>query len=390
MMRHEGREHPDTPTLSHISVPARITMGCMFSRSITEGQRAEISGFLRSRCAGPRRYALIGSFTMPLAEVSGAHIDAVCDAAHSVKLEETLHRSSLETEVVLTFGARHDAALSQHELNQHEDPDFPFYRWEILDGDGGCLLVQRFTHFIDTGTATSVQWHLDTALKALGSDEFSHAPRFRAKPTLVFHERAAAEARRAQLQAARLTTEILELAEVAAASERRAEIERWQKQWLSRTGRIHVEGVMRPGALSEAGFLGPTERLDAVSREDASTLSSLGITASQLADRLREIVGEAIRRERSGSDLCYHTIANFRVRIHQYRGFQGCPWSCDDEPEWSSIDFSIENIRTGARLGGPGLIVHLIAEHGFFERAGTPYRVDPRQAANVLELPGSR
>lgn len=61
---------------------------------------------------------------MPPAETSGAHIHAICGAAPSIEIEDTLHTSSLDTEVVLTFGARHDAALSRHELSKYESPIF--------------------------------------------------------------------------------------------------------------------------------------------------------------------------------------------------------------------------------------------------------------------------
>ncbi len=46
----------------------------------------------------------------------------------------------------------------------------------------------------------------------------------------------------------------------------------------------------------------------------------------------------------------------------------------------------IDNRRTGKPLDGPGLIVHLIAEHGFFEGRESPYRVDPRAAIDVQEM----
>ena len=41
---------------------------------------------------------------------------------------------------------------------------------------------------------------------------------------------------------------------------------------------------------------------------------------------------------------------------------------------------------TGSDLSGPGLIVHLIRAHGFFEGFHSPSRVDPRALARVLEL----
>jgi hypothetical protein len=113
----------------------------------------------------------------------------------------------------------------------------------------------------------------------------------------------------------------------------------------------------------------------------------LGVTAADIAGRLREIVGEAIRWSREDvRNQGGVTIGQFHVRIQQWMGFQECPWHCEDEPRWASIDFTIKNLRSGETLEGPGLIVHLIDKHGFFEGRESPYRVDPAQAAKVLEL----
>jgi hypothetical protein len=49
-------------------------------------------------------------------------------------------------------------------------------------------------------------------------------------------------------------------------------------------------------------------------------------------------------------------------------------------------DWQITNRRTGQKLEGPDLIVHLIGAHNFFEGHGTSYRVDPRELAALLEL----
>lgn len=64
-------------------------------------------------------------------------------------------------------------------------------------------------------------------------------------------------------------------------------------------------------------------------------------------------------------------------------GYQTCPWDCSS-CLWSDLDFRIENERVGGVLKGPGLIVHLIREHQFFEGSESPYRVDPMRLVQVL------
>lgn len=56
---------------------------------------------------------------------------------------------------------------------------------------------------------------------------------------------------------------------------------------------------------------------------------------------------------------------------------------------YSDLDFLVINRGTGEYMQGPGLVVHLIRDHHFFEGTGSPYRVDPETAARVLGLLGA-
>ena len=182
-----------------------------------------------------------------------------------------------------------------------------------------------------------------------------------------------------------------------------------------------LERRMRPGAYSVMGFLGQTESLETVVAEDSKTLKTLGISHEQLADALEHVLrcvadqrdklleGDLPEyRKREGEslvpDLCHaesiprFTVDNLpntdvayivgsqlQVFIAQYRGLQECPWGCEYE-HWSSFDFLILNRQSCTCVTGPGLIVHLIREHHFFEGLESPYRVDPAEVVQVLEL----
>jgi hypothetical protein len=75
----------------------------------------------------------------------------------------------------------------------------------------------------------------------------------------------------------------------------------------------------------------------------------------------------------------------FQVFIRLYRGFQDCPWGGKHD-YWSSFTFLILNRQSGKFVTCPGLIVHLIRKHHFFEGIETPFRVNPARIAEVLEL----
>lgn len=151
-----------------------------------------------------------------------------------------------------------------------------------------------------------------------------------------------------------------------------------------------VEGRMRPGRFSQTGFLGPAESLQQVLESDARTLEELGLSADLLADRLGGLLAAALDSPDSAT-----TIGPCRIRIQGYKGPQICPFApqphenpCPGpgDRRLASIDWSITNLHTGVQLSGPGLIVHLIAAHGFFEGSESPYRVPPRRLAELLEL----
>jgi len=148
---------------------------------------------------------------------------------------------------------------------------------------------------------------------------------------------------------------------------------------------------MCPGALSQTGFLARGERLAGVLAQDAAMLAKLGVTAEQLADALDHLVAaaERARRPRVVVDGC------FEIKIRIYPGFQMCPWSPDPDHmqceagggvQHGSVDWTIRNLATDQTMRGPGMIIHLMRAHHFFEGPGVPSRVDPQALARLLQL----
>lgn len=147
---------------------------------------------------------------------------------------------------------------------------------------------------------------------------------------------------------------------------------------------------MRPGAFSRTGFLGPNERLGEVIAADAETLRTLNLSYAEIASKLDALISAAesspARRASLGALEC-------RVQVHQ--GFQMCPWAPDPHRaqctaglgvRHGSVDWWVTNLKTGQEMKGPGLVVHLIRDHHFFEGSMSPNRVDPSQLARLLDL----
>jgi hypothetical protein len=171
-----------------------------------------------------------------------------------------------------------------------------------------------------------------------------------------------------------------------------------------------LEKRMRPGACSEGGFLGLTESLEAVLLADELALQELGISYDGIAAELENILDHALKKkyelqeqnfeefqEREWHSIDLYTALSslpgrntgylvdntYQVLFVQYRGHQECPWNCQTVG-WGSFDFLLVNLQTGEYVAGPGLIVHLIREHHFFEGLESPYRVEPHKLAQLL------
>lgn len=151
-----------------------------------------------------------------------------------------------------------------------------------------------------------------------------------------------------------------------------------------------VEARMRPGNFSQAGFLGPRESLREVLEDDSRELRELGVSADTLAEQLGTLLEAALESTPTST-----SAGSYKVHIQRYKGPQICPFApqphenpCPGKGDrrFASIDWTIRNPRSGMQLSGPGLIVHLIAAHNFFEGPQSPHRVPPRKLAELLEI----
>jgi len=148
---------------------------------------------------------------------------------------------------------------------------------------------------------------------------------------------------------------------------------------------------MRPGGFSQSGFLGVAERLDDVVACDALTVAKLGLTHERIAAELESIIDTAVR----GQGRKVRVGRHFEARIDQFTGFQICPWAPDPHHaqcqagggvRHASLNWEIRNRLTGQAMRGPGLIIHLIRAHRFFEGIESPSRVDPGDLVRLLNL----
>lgn len=150
-----------------------------------------------------------------------------------------------------------------------------------------------------------------------------------------------------------------------------------------------LEHRMRPGVFSIGGFLGEREKLEDVMSHDQKILESMGVSFSEIGNSLANLLNAALAsKNRYENDM-------FVVELKLFPGFQICPWSINPHQEqcnygggvqFGSIDWVIFNKSAFASVSGPGLIVHLIRDHHFFEGLQSPYRINPIDLIKVLGI----
>jgi hypothetical protein len=145
-----------------------------------------------------------------------------------------------------------------------------------------------------------------------------------------------------------------------------------------------LEKDMRPGGLSTKGFLGKDERLlDVLEADNRYVVDKLGLTHQELARHLHILGALAAKHAATKpQDITYHG-RKFRIRATSWRGFQDSPFQDGTK---TNCDATIENLDTKKKLGYSLLVPHLIERYGFYEGKGTPYRVEPKKALEVLDF----
>ena len=151
-----------------------------------------------------------------------------------------------------------------------------------------------------------------------------------------------------------------------------------------------LERRMWPGHWCAEGYLRQGDCLPELIAADAALLAGLGVKANSVAARLQDVL------ER-GSDSEWEPVRVDRwfLTIKRTRKMRGCPWAQSSidlcrigagAMKLSSNDFLLRRQGVDGVVRGTGLSIHLIRDHGFFCGPGTPYRIEPELAVDVLGL----
>jgi hypothetical protein len=142
-----------------------------------------------------------------------------------------------------------------------------------------------------------------------------------------------------------------------------------------------VQRQMQPGVITAEGFLGSEARdLAAILDDDGAQVRRRGLTHERIAQRMRELRDAGAAGLGEFLDVPPH----FQVRVESVRGKLPCPFGdrCLVQKGFTVV----KNRSSGGEITFTDLAVHLIEAHGFYQGRGSPYRLEPDEIVEVLEV----
>ena len=145
------------------------------------------------------------------------------------------------------------------------------------------------------------------------------------------------------------------------------------------------EQTLCQASATRAGFLGSDERsLAAILKADDAAVRRRRLTHARIARRLL-----ALRQAGwEGLGEPVPVPPHFEIRVDAARGKLSCPFG--DPGSFAKVNTTVHNLESGKEITFTDLNIHLIAAHGFYEGRGAPFRLDPEQLIDTLEMGKTR
>jgi hypothetical protein len=142
-----------------------------------------------------------------------------------------------------------------------------------------------------------------------------------------------------------------------------------------------VQEQMAPGIITRDGFLGDDRRpLGDILLADDAAVKALDLDHQTVAARMIELRDAGMAGLGEFIDVAPH----FEVRVDSMRGRLPCPFG--DPGIFPKTNVTVRNRKTGREATYTNLHIHLILAHGFYEGRGCPFRLEPKDLAEVLEI----
>lgn len=142
-----------------------------------------------------------------------------------------------------------------------------------------------------------------------------------------------------------------------------------------------IQRSMAPGVLTRDGFLGTDSRklIDILIADDAE-VRRRDLDHRNIAAAMRSLRNAGMR----GLGELISVPPHFEVRVESVRGKLPCPFGHPGLVAKTNI--TVRNLESRREITFTDLHIHLIEAHGFYEGKGSPYRLEPADLIEALEV----
>jgi len=142
---------------------------------------------------------------------------------------------------------------------------------------------------------------------------------------------------------------------------------------------VKLEDMLRSSHLVAGGFMGADDRsfIEIIETDDAE-LVKMGYSLKDLADRMDTITEIAKKSLGNWAELDEKRLA----MISEAKGLLVCPWPHPGKFTKTVTTVKLKN--SDETISWTDLNIHLIAEHGFFEGKGSPFRIEPKKLIKII------
>ncbi len=143
-----------------------------------------------------------------------------------------------------------------------------------------------------------------------------------------------------------------------------------------------IQEQMKPGVIALDGFLGNDKRkLIDIIASDNTKVRKLNRTHADIAAKMVHFkeLGEAGLGEFITLD------DHFEVKVESVRGLLPSPFG--GPGMYGKINTTVVNKKLDRQIVYTDLHIHFIKDHAFYEGKGSPFRLEPEDLVEILEVP---
>ncbi len=143
-----------------------------------------------------------------------------------------------------------------------------------------------------------------------------------------------------------------------------------------------IQQQMAPGVITLDGFLGTdTRKLIDILTSDEAKVHALNVTHEAIAERMQYFRDAGL----DGLGEFMKVDDHFDVRVDSVRGKLPSPFG--GKGMYEKVNTTVRNTISGGEVTFTDLHIHFVRDHGFYEGEGSPFRIEPSQLVDVLEVP---